>query len=100
MEADQIIISLLSLTGQLQLAIYLNSGLLTIHVQSARYLKSTNARPCNSYVKVNIARRWLILFAGKWRLYHPTFCGPSRAGFTHPGWSRTDILSNDFGQKR
>lgn len=43
-----------SLTGQLQLAIYLNSGLLTIHVQSARYLKSPNGRPSNSYVKVKI----------------------------------------------
>jgi hypothetical protein len=65
-------------TGQLQLAIYLNSGLLTIHgnieinnsaplmcvwnvlfvdfktVQSARYLKSNSGRPCNSYVKVSL----------------------------------------------
>lgn len=39
-------------TGQLQLAVYLNSGLLTIHVQSARYLKSNNGKFCNSYVKV------------------------------------------------
>jgi len=36
------------------LSIYLNSGLLTIHVKSARDLKSVTGKPCNTYVKVTV----------------------------------------------
>lgn len=50
-----------SIAGQLQLSVYLNSGLLTLHIISARNLKSCSSRGCNSYVKVRLARtsRWI-----------------------------------------
>ncbi|KAJ9576440.1 hypothetical protein L9F63_006653, partial [Diploptera punctata] len=40
--------------GELELAIYANSGLLTIHVISGRNLRRSGGKSCNAYVKVTL----------------------------------------------
>ncbi|CAD5113828.1 DgyrCDS2991 [Dimorphilus gyrociliatus] len=42
--------------GQIQLAIYVNSGLITVHIIEGKNLNPTNANePCHSFVQVNLA---------------------------------------------
>lgn len=55
MEAVARKVSLLKGRGQLKLSVYVNCGLLTIHVVQARHLGSKATLNCNTYVRLSLA---------------------------------------------
>ncbi|XP_065200428.1 uncharacterized protein PsGEF isoform X2 [Planococcus citri] len=81
-------------TGQLDLRIYFNNGLLTVHIIRARNLvRSSGELPCNAYVKVNLVPQGCV------KTFHRTCvrknsCNPK---FDHK--FSMEIMENDLNKR-